>query len=102
MGGLRTAGDLVARAQLSKKLKIVDAKKYVTQKLGIDLETMTDECAMKELREKLDIGGALSSVGQAKGMAAKARIAALCDLEIDCVHSFLQKTKLGGASPTSE
>jgi dimethylamine--corrinoid protein Co-methyltransferase len=102
MGGLRTAGDLVARAQLNKKLKIADAKTYVSQKLGIDLETMTDECAMKELREKLDIGGALSSVGLAKGMAAKARIAALCDLEIDCVHRFIQKTKPGGASPTSE
>ena len=102
MGGLRTAGDLVARAQMGKKLKIADAKKYVTQKLGIDLETMTDECAMKELREKLDIGGALSAVGHAKGMAAKARIASLCDFKINCVTRFLEKTKLGGASPTSE
>ena len=102
MGGLRTAGDLVARAQLNKKLKLADAKMYVTQKLGIDLETMTDECAMKELREKLDIGGALSSVGRAKGLAAKVRIAALCDFKIDCVTRFLEKTKLGGASPTSE
>jgi len=102
MGGLRTAGDLVARAQLNKKLKLADAKKYVTQKLGIDLETMTDECAMKELREKLDIGGALSSVGRAKGLAAKARIAALCDFKINCVTRFVEKTKLGGALPTSE
>jgi len=102
MGGLRTAGDLVARAQLSKKLKLGDAKKYVTEKLGIDLETMTDECAMKDLREKLDIGYALSSLGRAKGMAAKARIAALCDFKIDCVTRFLEKTKMGGASSTSE
>jgi dimethylamine--corrinoid protein Co-methyltransferase len=102
MGGLRTAGDLVARAQMSKKLKIADAKAYVARKLGTDLETMTDECAMKELREKLDIGGALSSVGYAKGMAAKARIAALCDFEIDCVKRFFEKTKPSGASSTSE
>jgi len=102
MGGLRTAGDLVARAQLEKKLKIADAKAYVAQKLGINLETMTDECAMKELREKLDIGGALSSVGYAKGMAAKARIAAQCDFKINCVTRFLEKAKLVGASPTSE
>lgn len=92
----------MARAQMDKKLKIADAKKYVTQKLGIDLETMTDECAMKELREKLDIGGGSSSVGHAKGIAAKARIAALCDFKIDCVTRFLQKTKQGGASPTTE
>ena len=102
MGGLRTAGDLVARAQLEKKLKIADAKTYVAQKLGINLETMTDECAMKELREKLDIGGALSSVGYAKGMAAKARIAALCDFKINCVTRFLEKTKPVGTSPTSK
>ena len=102
MGGLRTAGDLVARVQLEKKLKIVEAKKYVTQKLGIDLETMTDECRMKELRERLDIGGALSTVGYAKGIAAKARIATLCDFKINCVTRFLEKTKLGGTSPTSE
>ena len=92
----------MARAQMDKKLKIADAKKYVTQKLGIDLETMTDECAMKELREKLDIGGALSSIGHAKGIAAKARIAALCDFKIDCVTRFLEKTKRDGASPTTE
>jgi len=92
----------VARAQMTKKLKIADAKAYVAQKLGTDLETMTDECAMKELREKLDIGGALSSVGYAKGMAAKARIAALCDFEIDCVNKFFEKTKPSGASSTSE
>lgn len=92
----------MARAQMDKKLKIADAKKYVTQKLGIDLETMTDECAMNELREKLDIGGALSSVGHAKGIAAKARIAALCDFKIDCVTRFLEKTKRDGASPTAE
>jgi dimethylamine--corrinoid protein Co-methyltransferase len=102
MGGLRTAGDLVARAQMGKKLKIADAKTYVTQKLGIDLETMTDECAMKELRERLDIGGAMSSIGHAKGMAAKARIAARCGFEIDCVEKFLNKTKTNGAPPTSE
>jgi len=102
MGGLRTAGDLVARAQMGKKLKIADAKAYVTGKLGIDLETMTDECAMKELREKFDIGGALSSVGHAKGMAAKARIATLCNFKIDCVKRFLEKTKLSSAPPTSE
>jgi dimethylamine--corrinoid protein Co-methyltransferase len=100
MGGLRTAGDLVARAQLQKKLKIADAKTYVAQKLGINLETITDECAMKELREKLDIGGALSSVGYAKGIAAKARIAARCDFKINCVTRFLEKTKPVSASPT--
>jgi len=102
MGGLRTAGDLVARAQLEKKTKIANAKNYVAEKLGTDLETMTDECAMKELREKLDIGGAMSSIGYAKGMAAKAKISALCDFRINCLTRFFEKTKPVGASSTSE
>jgi len=102
MGGLRTAGDLVARAQLEKKLKITNAKQYVAERLGTDLETITDECAMKELREKLDIGSAMSSIGHAKGMAAKARIAAQCNFRINSLTRFLEKTKLVGAPPTSE
>jgi len=101
MGGLRTAGDLVARAEMDKKLKIQEAKSYVTQRLDIDLETMTDECRMKELREKLDIGHVSSLVGYAKGMAAKIRIAQLCDFKINSATRFMEKTKLSGASPTS-
>jgi len=100
MGGLRTAGDLVARAQMEKKLKIHDAKNYVREKLGIDLETMTDECRMKELREKLDIGSGASPIGSAKGLAAKTRIAEICDFRINSVTRFLKKTRLGEASPT--
>jgi dimethylamine--corrinoid protein Co-methyltransferase len=101
MGGLRTAGDLVARAQMEKKLKIGEAKEYVRQKLGIDMETMMVECRMKELREKLDIGHVSSPVGYAKGIAAKVRIAELCDFTINSVSKFKDKAKLGAASPTS-
>jgi dimethylamine--corrinoid protein Co-methyltransferase len=100
MGGLRTAGDLVARAQLEKKLNIHDAKNYVAEKLGIDLETMTDECRMKELREKLDIGSGASPLGSAKGLAAKTRIAEICDFRINSVTRFFKKTKRDEASPT--
>jgi dimethylamine---corrinoid protein Co-methyltransferase len=31
MGGIRTAGDLVARMQLSRKMRLNDAKKYVAE-----------------------------------------------------------------------
>ncbi len=35
MGGIRTAGDLVARMQMTRKMRINDAKAYVAKKLKI-------------------------------------------------------------------
>jgi dimethylamine--corrinoid protein Co-methyltransferase len=37
MGGIRTAGDLVAWMQMTRKMKIGAAKQYVAHKLGIDV-----------------------------------------------------------------
>ena len=38
MGGIRTAGDLVAWMQMTRKMKIAEAKQYVASKLGIDIK----------------------------------------------------------------
>jgi dimethylamine--corrinoid protein Co-methyltransferase len=38
MGGIRTAGDLVARLQLNRAMRIDEAKKYVADKLGMRLK----------------------------------------------------------------
>ncbi|MBS4024304.1 MAG: [dimethylamine--corrinoid protein] Co-methyltransferase, partial [Clostridia bacterium] len=35
MGGIRTSGDLVARMQMSRGMRINDAKEYVAGKLGV-------------------------------------------------------------------
>ena len=40
MGGIRTSGDLVAWMQLTKKMKLTEAKKYVAEKLGIEIPTL--------------------------------------------------------------
>jgi len=92
MGGIRTAGDLVARAQMEKKLRIHDAKAYVAKKLGVDVMTLSDEYAMTELRKKLDIGLIIALTGTAKGLAAKARIARICDFKINSVTRLFEKT----------
>ena len=52
MGGMRTAGDLVAWMQLTRKMKITEAKKYVAQRLGIDVIELTDEEVMHPFRWK--------------------------------------------------
>jgi len=93
MGGIRTAGDLVAWMQMTRKMKIDEAKTYVADKLGIDVIALTDEEIMRQVREDLDIGIITSVSGSAKGIVAKWKIAELLDIEINSVN--LLKSKLG-------
>jgi len=93
MGGLRTSGDLVARTQMEKKLKIREAKAYVAKKLDVEPITLSDEYAMTELRKKLDIGLIMALTGYAKGLAAKARIAKTFDFKINSVTKLFEKTR---------
>ena len=88
MGGLRTAGDLVAWMQMSRKMKINDAKLFVAKKLGVEVIDLTDEEKMLELREELDIGTIISMSGGSKGIQAKCKIAKLLDIEINSVNLF--------------
>lgn len=95
MGGIRTAGDLVARMQLAKSMRLNDAKKYVADRLGVSLLDLTDEVVMREVREDLDIGTVFMGYGAAsRGIEAKANISKLLDLKINCVEKFKNKTGL--------
>jgi|SRR5680860_253111 len=93
MGGIRTAGDLVARMQLHRKMRLPQAKEYVAEKLGVGLDQLADEVSMRELREDLDIGVITAVPGAAKGLAAKSRIAKLLDIEIASVERLKEKMR---------
>jgi len=93
MGGIRAAGDLVARMEL-KKMRITEAKQYVADKLHVTPFDLSDPTMMRVLREELDIGVITGVPGVAKGLAAKARIAELLDIEINSVEQFKKKTGL--------
>jgi dimethylamine--corrinoid protein Co-methyltransferase len=56
MGGIRTAGDLVAWMQMSRRMKLAEAKQYVANKLGVEIIDLTDEDVMYPLRQELGIG----------------------------------------------
>ena len=88
MGGIRTSGDLVAWMQLTKKMKLPEAKKYVAHKLGIDLLDLTNEEIMRQLREDLGIGTTTSVAGSPKGIRAKFKVAELLDIPINSVELF--------------
>ena len=60
MGGIRSAGDLVARMEYNSNMKVDKAKEYVAKKLGISTLEIADECIMRELREELPVFPAVS------------------------------------------
>ena len=93
MGGIRTAGDLVARMQLSRKMRLPEAKQFVADRLGISVLELCDSTVMRRLREELDIGVITAVPGAAKGVEAKARIAELLGVKINCVE--LMKRRIG-------
>ena len=53
MGGMRAAGDLVARMQMTRGMKIDAAKAYVANKLKISVSDLTDPVIMMEIREDM-------------------------------------------------
>ena len=88
MGGMRTAGDLVARMQIARSMKIDEAKKYVADKLGCSVADLSDEVAMYDIREIHNIGRVTTAPGLAKGIEAKVRIGNLLGLNINSVNTF--------------
>ena len=93
MGGLRTAGDLVAWMQMTRRMKINDAKAHVADKLGIDVLDLTNEEVMRDIRKDLKIGTVTSIAGSPKGIRAKYKIAELLEIPIRSVERF--KADLG-------
>jgi dimethylamine--corrinoid protein Co-methyltransferase len=91
MGGIRTAGDLVAWMQMTRKMKLPEAKQYVAERLGVSILELTDEDVMYPLREELGIGVVTAKAGGPKGIMAKARIAKLLGIEINSVNLFKQR-----------
>ena len=91
MGGIRTSGDLVAWMQMTKRMKLPEAKKYVAEKLGVSVLDLTNEDVMYPLREELGIGVVTAVAGGPKGILAKARIAKLLDIEINSVNLFKKR-----------
>jgi dimethylamine--corrinoid protein Co-methyltransferase len=91
IGGIRAAGDLVARMQVSRGMRIKDAKEHVAGKLGISVQDIADPVVMSEVREDLDLGRVNAVPGAAKGIDAKFRIAELLGIEINCVNLFKKR-----------
>ncbi len=89
---MRAAGDLVARMQMTRGMRIPEAKAYVADKLKIGISDLTDPVIMTEIREDLRLGDVTPLPGCAKGIEAKFRIAEVLGIDINCVERFKKKT----------
>lgn len=94
MGGMRAAGDLVARVQMAHGMRIKEAKAYVAEKLSVSVSELTDPVIMTEVREDLQIGKIMPLPGCAKGIEAKFRLADVLGIDINCVKRFRERTSV--------
>ena len=74
--------------QITRRMKLHEAKAYVAKKLHVDLLDLTDEEVMRPLREELGIGMVTSIAGSPKGIRAKWKIAELLGISIPSVDLF--------------
>ena len=93
MGGMRAAGDLVARMQMTRGMRIQEAKAYVAEKLGVAVVELTDPIVMTEIRSDIGLGVLTPLPGVPKGIEAKFNIARVLDIDINCVNRFKERTK---------
>ena len=103
MGGIRTAGDLVARMQITRGMRLKQAKEYVAQKLGVSLMDLSDPVVMLDVRKERGLGssteaGEILFVDDPVGLEAKFHVAELLDIPINSVERFKALTSSRGAS----
>ena len=89
---MRAAGDLVARMQMARGMKIKEAKAYVADKLKVSVGELTDPVIMNEVRMELGLGVVTPLPGVAKGIEAKFNMAKVLDIDINCVKRFQERT----------
>jgi dimethylamine--corrinoid protein Co-methyltransferase len=56
MNGLRAAGDLVARLEMAKGMRLTEAKRTVAEALGVSVADLSDPLVMHEVRGELRLG----------------------------------------------
>jgi dimethylamine--corrinoid protein Co-methyltransferase len=98
MGGVRTAGDLVARIQVTRGMRLEEAKDHVAGKLGVSRDDLSDPLIMREVRRELGIGFVATEEGvfpdEPGGIEAKFRVAELLDVTINSVERFRRRAGL--------
>ena len=95
MGGMRAAGDLVARMQMTRGMRLDEAKRHVADRLGVGVRDLADPITMRNVRGELGLGRIsvqeLTYADQPTAMEAKFRIAEVLGVPINCVQKFRER-----------
>ena len=93
---MRAAGDLVARMQMAKGMRLAEAKAYVAGRLGVSERDLIDTTTMQEVRGELGLGRIYDSEGphplDPSPLEAKLTISRLLDLPLNGVRRLLEST----------
>jgi len=96
LGGMRAAGDLVARMQMARGMRLTEAKAYVAERLGADSSELSDPVLMNERRGELGLGRVLtfemSYPDEPTAIEAKTNIGDLLGLEIPSVRLLEERS----------
>jgi dimethylamine--corrinoid protein Co-methyltransferase len=99
MGGMRAAGDLVARMQMTRGMRLREAKAHVAERLGVSTLDLVDPIVMHDVRAELGLGRItvqeLTYADQAYAIEAKFRISEVLDVPINSVERFAARAGLG-------
>jgi dimethylamine--corrinoid protein Co-methyltransferase len=96
MGGMRAGGDLVARMQMTRGMRLKEAKEHVAGRLGVTPFDLSDPVVMTGVRNERGFGRihsyAISQPWQANMIEAKFNIARALEIPINCVEQFKRRT----------
>jgi len=99
MGGMRAAGDLVARMQMTRGMRLEEAKEHVAGKLGVGVRDLSDPYTMTALRGELGLGRVPQHdtflVDEPAAIEAKFHIAELLEVPVNSVARFRERTTSG-------
>ncbi len=102
MGGMRAAGDLVGRMEMTRGMRLPEAKAYVAERLGVAPAELSDPVLMNELREELGLGRIttfeISHPTQAVAMEAKLNVEEVLGVPVTSVRRFAERGRTAAES----
>jgi dimethylamine--corrinoid protein Co-methyltransferase len=89
---MRTAGDLVARMQMTRGMRLEQAKAHVAGQLGVSAADLSDPLIMHEVRREFGLGlipvQELTYPSEPGAIEAKFHISEVLDVPINSVQKF--------------
>ena len=95
MGGMRAAGDLVARMQMTRGMRLPQAKRHVADALGVTPQELSDPVVMNDVRRDRGLGRIpvqdATYPREPGAIEAKSNVAELLGVPINAVERTLTR-----------